>query len=236
MNRAVPILAVLGLVVLAGCTGGVVSEEELAEEATYSWDTDARATINVTGSEYRAVLVLENKSTVELYQVGEIGGEEPLPIRAIQFRYPNGTVVNASKIGVEEADSRTVVELPQSEGTFAYTTRSGSGDLLVPVVVNGSHEVILPPGTRIDVPIIGVAEPRGYDSNVVDDRVHLYWDSVESDTITVSYYLERDLYLFGGLLGLVVFVAGAGWLYFRYQLRDLEAERAESGLEVEDDE
>ena len=236
MNRAVPVLAVLGLVVLAGCTGGVVNEEDLAAEASYDWDTDASATINVTGSEYRAVMVLENQSTVELYRVAEIGGEEPLAIRAIQFRYPNGTVVNASSIEVEEADSRTIVELPASNGMFAYSTRSASGDLLVPVAVNGSHEVILPPGTRIDVPIIGVAEPRGYESTVVGDRVHLYWDSMDSDTITVSYYLERDLYLFGGLIGLVVFIAGAGWLYFRYQLRGLEAERADAGLDVEDEE
>lgn len=236
MNRVVPILAVLGLVVLAGCTGGVVSEEELAEEASYDWETDAAATINVTGSDYRAVMTLDNQSTVELYHVAEIGGEEPLAIRAVQFRYPNGTVVNASSIDVEEADSRTVVELPAADGQFAYTTRSASGELFVPIAVNGSHEVMLPPGTKISAPFIGVAEPAGYDSTLRGERVHLYWDTVDGDTITVSYYLERDLFLFGGLIGLVLFIAGAGWLYFRYQLRNLEAEREDVGLDVETEE
>lgn len=236
-RRLLASIGVLGLVVLAGCTGGVVNEEALSEETTYDWDTDAAATINVTGEDYRAVITLENQSTVELYREAQIGGEDPLPIRAVQFRYPNGTVVNASSIRVEEADSRTVVELPTDDGTFAYTVRSRAGELFLPVDVNGSHEVILPPGTRISAPIIGVAEPAGFETSIdEDDRVHLYWDSMDSDTLSVSYYLERDLYLFGGLIGLVMLVAGAGWLYFRYQLRSLQAERDQAGLDVEDEE
>lgn len=236
MRRTLAVIGLLALVVLAGCGGGVVSEEALSEEATYEWETGADATINVTGSEFQAVLTVDNQSTVELYRRAELGGEEPVPISAIKFRYRNGTVLNASAIEVSESDSRTIVDLPAGEGQFAYTGSARSGELFVPVAVNGSHEVILPAGTRISAPIISGVEPGGYESVIEDDRVHIRWETITSDTITVSYYLERDLYLFVGLIGLVAAIAGGGWLYFRYQLRDLRTERAEAGLDMEDGE
>jgi hypothetical protein len=234
MRRLVALLAVLGMVVLAGCMGGVISEEALSEEATYDWNTSSTVTVDVSGSSYTAVYTLDNVSSIELYHRGDLGGEEPIPIRAIKFRYPNGTVVNASAMDVSETDSRTVVEFPAADGQFAYTANSGNGDLFFPVVVNGSHEVLLPPGTRISAPIIGVAEPAGFEKTMVEDRVRLVWPAPDRDVITVSYYLQRDLYIFGGLIGLLGVVAGGGWLYFRYQIRQLAKNR--EGVDVESEE
>ena len=235
MRRRLAVLAVLAIVVLAGCTGGVVSEEELAEDATYDWETNATVTVDVDGSSYQAVYQIRDRSSVELYHLGTLGGEEPIPIRAIQFRYSNGTVANASAMDVAEQNSRTVVTFPEDEGQFAYTANSPSGDLFFPVVTNGSYEVILPPGTRISAPIIGAAQPGGYEKTVNEDRVHLFWESPSADEINVTYYLERDLYIFGGLIALLGLVALAGVVYFRYQLRNLEEERESSGLDMEDE-
>lgn len=235
MRRLVLVGAVLGMVVLAGCMGGSIDEEALAEDATYDWNTSADATANVSGSSYQAVYVIDGESSLEFYQRGDLGGEEPLAFRAIQFRYQNGTVVNASAINVTEADERTVVTLPARSGKFAYTAGTPSGDLFFPVVVNGSHEVILPPGARISVPIIGYAEPGGFEQSMEGDRVHIHWDTPNQDVISVSYYQQQDLYLFSGLLGLLAAIAGGGWLYFRYQLKGLASERESHGLDVDDE-
>ena len=235
MRRLVLVGAVLGMLVLAGCMGGSISEEALAEDATYDWNTSADATVNVTGSTYHAVFVIDDQESLEFYQRGDLGGEEALAMRAVQFRYPNGTVVNASSITVNEVDERAVVEFPAQNGRFAYTARTASGDLFFPVIINGSHEVILPPGARISVPIIGYAEPTGYETSMAGDRLVIHWDAPNQDVISVSYYQQRDLLIFGGLLGLLAAVAGGGWLYFRYQLKDLESERESAGLDVEED-
>lgn len=237
MKRLVLVAALVGMIVLAGCTGGVVNEEALAEDAEYDWDeAEARGSVDVSGSSYTAILQVNGQETIELYRQAELGRESALPIRAIQFRYPNGTVVGAEKIEVEEADSRTVITPPADEGALAYTATTHFGEFLLPVAVNGSHEVVLPEGARMNVPIIGVAEPGGYEKTIEDDRVHLYWEDPDTDTITVSYYLQRDLYLFGGLIALLVLVSGAGLLYLRRQLQGLEAQREAAGLDVEDEE
>lgn len=234
MKRLVAVVGVVSMFLLAGCMGGVVSEEALSEDATYDWDTTETVSVDLSGPSYQAVYTIENRSSVELYHHGDLGGEEAIPIRAIKFRYPNGTVVNASAMAVSEENSRTVVEFPVRDGMFAYSAESASGNLFFPVVVDGSHEVILPEGARIAVPIIGAAEPTDFEKTFEEDRVQLVWDSPERDVITVSYYLERDLYIFGGLIGLLVLVAGGGLVYFRYQLRRLQSDREETGLDVEE--
>lgn len=225
MKRVLLVLGLLGLLALAGCTGGVVTDTALNESATYDWDTEATGTIDVGTDSYKAVYVLDNTSEIELFHRGELGGDEPLPIRAIKFQYPNGTVVNASAMNVTETDSRTVISFPQSDGRFAYSARSRTGEVSIPVGMEGSYEVILPPGARIRVPIISSVRPGGYDQTLQDDRVHLQWDRVDSDVITVSYYLQRDLYLFSGLLGLLALISLAGLMYFRRQLSQLAHRR-----------
>ena len=43
--------------------------------------------------------------------------------------------------------------------------------------------------------------------------------------ISVDYYQQRNLYIFGGLLAVGGLIAGAGLLYFRQQIRALTAYR-----------
>ncbi|MFW6385235.1 MAG: DUF5803 family protein [Halodesulfurarchaeum sp.] len=233
MKRTSAVLGFLALLLLAGCTGGVVSDQALQESASYEWDTDATVTVTAGDDTYQAVYDLENQSEVELFHRDDLGGENPLPIRAIQFRYPNGTVVNASAMTVDESDRRTVVTMPQSEGKFAYTAEYRAGEMFIPVGASGNYEVILPPGARIGVPVIGAAEPAGYDKTIRNDRVHVEWGNPADDAITISYYFQRDLYIFAGLLGVLALLTVIGLAYFRLQIGSLKSEREAEETDVE---
>lgn len=233
MNRRMAVLGLFALLVLAGCTGGVVSDQALNESATYQWNTTATVTATVSGGSYQAVYRLDNTSDVELFHRGDLGDEQPLPIRAIKYRYPNGTVVNASSMDVQETDRRTIVSFPQPNGQFAYTTGAQTGDVFVPAQTNGSYEVVLPPDARVAVPIISAVEPGGYDETIRDNQVHLRWQAPSDDAINVSYYFQRDLYLFGGLIGILAVIAIAGVVYFRHKIGSLAADREADELDVE---
>ncbi|MGM0397952.1 MAG: DUF5803 family protein [Halobacteriota archaeon] len=235
MRRLLAILALGFLVLLAGCGGTAVDDAALNESAEYDWDTDAAVTVTVEGSEYRTVYTLDEESDVQLSIRDELLGRQPVSISAVQFRYENGTVANASALTVEERNKRTVVEFPAEEGQFAYTARSSSRSLTMPVMTNRSHEVILPEGMRISVPVFGGADPGDYEAEIRDDRVHLTWSSVEADRISIDYYQERDLLLFAGLLGLLVLVTGGGIAYYRSQIQRLEEERTAAGLDFDEE-
>jgi hypothetical protein len=231
MRRGLVALAVAALAVTAGCAGGV-DEQRLAENATYQWDTDARATVNITGSQYQAVYRVENNSTLEVYRRDDIGGERPVPIEALRFRYPNGTVVGPGPVTATQEGSRVVVD-PPADGRVAYTGPTRPKSFSSPALVEGSHEVILPPNMRIAVPVLGSAGPSGYNHSIEADRVHLHWESLDRGTgMTLRYYLQRDLLIFAGLIGLLAVAGVVGLLYFRRQLREL-AERREA-TDIED--
>ena len=235
MRRTLAVLALVGLVVLAGCTGSTVDQDALEEPATYDWDTDAAVTVTVEDASYKAVYTLDDESEIRLSLHDELAGTQPVPISAVKFRYENGTVVNASALTVEEVDEHTVVTFPANEGQFAYTSRSGPRSLTVPVVTNRSHEVVLPAGMRIAFPVFGGADPGGFEKTLRNDTVHLTWSSVEADRIMVDYYYERDLLLYGGLIGALLLVALLGVAYYRAQIRRLAEQRAAAGLEVDED-
>lgn len=228
-------LALVLLAVLAGCAGfsDGVNQERLAQNATYEWNHSANATYDVQPNEYKAVVDVQNTSEVELWRHGDLGGEDPLPAAAIKFRYPNGTVVSADAFDVKRTDSALVVGLPASNGTFAYTAESGSRSVFVPIIANGSHEVILPPGMRTSFPVFGDVEPANYQKSRQGERVHLTWESAPDTPIYVQYYLERDLYIFGGVVALMAALGTFGLVYFRLQIRRLERRRQDAGLDLE---
>lgn len=233
------LLAAIGLVVLvvsAGCLGGppAPSDEDLSEDADYDWEHDANATITVNNGEYRLVADVNNESSVRLSQQGGFGGRNPVYVSSVQFQYPNGTVVGADEIEVSTQDSRTVVEFPAENGTFAYTGNAGDRSLTVPVIVEGSHELVLPPGMRVSFPVFGVVEPAGYEKTVEDDRVHVRWESLSGGTVESKFYLQQDLLLFGGIVGVLAAVAIAGVVYYRIRIRRLEDEREQSGLDLDE--
>lgn len=234
MKRLLVVFALVGLVVMAGCLGGgVVDEAAIDEPATYEWDTDAAASVNITGGTYQAVLNLDNGTNVSLFGPGEFGGEAALPVHAVKYQYPNGTVRNASVLSITEANERTIIEAPTEGGQIAYTAQVRSSDLYLPVAVNGSHEVTLPPGSEVGFPIIGGATPGGYSVDRGDERITLHWDNPETEIITIDYYQERNLFVFGGLLGVAGLIAAVGIMYFRAQLQSLAARRNEMGFQDE---
>lgn len=229
-------LALVLLAVLAGCAGfsDGVNQERLAQDASYDWNHSANATYDVQPAEYQAVIDVNNTSEVELWRHGDLGGEEPLQAAAIKFRYPNGTVVGADAFDVERTDSALVVGFPATNGTFAYTAESGSRSVFVPVVGTGSHEVVLPPGMRTSFPVFGDVEPANYQQTRQGERVHVTWESAPENPIYVQYYLERDLYIFGGVVALMAALGVFGIVYFRFQIRRLERRRQDAGLDLEE--
>ncbi|MFC7166184.1 DUF5803 family protein [Halospeciosus flavus] len=237
-RRTVALFALAGLLLFSGCLGGGgVSEERLNRNVTYDWQTDANVTVNVTATEYHAVYEIRNRTVLNFTRETELSGNQPVSVAGVKFRYPNGTVVGADHLQVTEEGSKTVVRLPADQGKFAYTASSGSRSVHVPVAVSGSHEVILPPGVRASVPLFGSVEPSA-DSRTVNettDRVHYRWKTVDANTISIDYYLQRDLYIFAGLVGLLVLVGIGGVVYYRLKIRRLERERTEMGLDLEEE-
>jgi len=221
----------------AGCAalggGGAVDRDALNQSASYDWDTNATVTYNLTGGQYRGVLNVSADETVPVYIVTEIEGERPITISGLRFRYPNGTVANASAVEVEETDSRVVLT-PPSAGQIAYTAPAGEKTFTAPSAINGSYEVVLPDGMRVGAFLFSSVSPGGYatDTNEATNRMTVRWERLDGGLIDVRYYLERDVDLFLGLVTLLAGAAAGGVIYFRRQIRALERQR-ESAEDVE---
>lgn len=230
------------LVISAGCTGffgsSEVDEEALSRDASYEWDeTSTDVYVNVTGDQYQAIYTLSGQSEIQVYELAELGEERPIDIGAVQFQYPNGTIVNASEIDVEKRDSRTVIAPPGDTGKVAYTAKQPGGrNFQTPTVVEGgSYEIVLPENTHVGNPFLGTVSPRGYESVRHDGRLHLRWDEVNANSIEVRYYLARDMWLFLGI-GALAAVIGFGMIvYLWLQIRQLIRRREELGLDVDID-
>ncbi|MEM4780821.1 MAG: DUF5803 family protein [Halalkalicoccus sp.] len=227
--------AAVGTVAVAGCAGfgSVTSEEGLEEDAEYDWETDADATIEVVEGEYKAIYTIEDRSTVRLYQSTRYGDDNPIDVRAVQFRYPDGTVVGTEEVEVEETRSAVYVHLPTENGQLAFTSDSRSRNFATDTFVEGSYEVILPPGYRVDNFVLGNVRPGGSEIEVIDDRTHIRWDEMDASAISVRYYLERDVYLFGGLIVVASIGAAIAGAYVYRQIQELERKREEAGLDVD---
>ena len=221
-------LALLGL--LAGCAGpfggGGIDTSRANESVDYDWDTSANATLTVESDAIRAVYAVENRSTVEVYGFRRFNNERPLDPVAVRFRYPNGTVVGPGAMTFSTANSRTVIELPADEGQLALTLPKTGKRVRVPVVVDGSHEVILPENAHVRYFLLGRVAPSADERVEGDDgRVRLRWDSVSGDRLIVEYYLERDLVIFAAVLTVASLAVLGGLVYFWLQLRTLRERR-----------
>ncbi|MFC4450382.1 DUF5803 family protein [Halorussus aquaticus] len=241
MNRRL-LLALASVALLAataGCTGifggDQISEKRLAGDsnATYNWNNSAAVTLNVTGGEYKAVYTFSNRSELSLFERESLGERTPVPIGTVRFRYPNGTVVSLGQEHVQKKKSKTVVSLPADSGKLAYTADHRGKSFSTPVYVEDSYEVILPKGMRVGTPILSQVRPTADDTTTIDGRVHLTWAEVTADNVVVRYYLARDLTIFVGIIGASILVALLGVAYFRLQIRQLEREREEMGLNVD---
>ena len=245
MSRRRRLLAVAGLallVFLAGCSvfgGGEIDEEDLLGEQDYDWSANATATydLSVSSSSYTAVLRVENRSTLEIHRSNVFTGDDAVSIEALQFQFQNGTVVNATHTGLNatEGSDETVIGLPAEDGKVAWTASRSGKQWSTPVFVDGSHQVHLPESTRVGVPFLSQTSPSADRSTVEDDQMTLFWEEPDSSSISIRYYLVRDLYIFGAIAigGLVIGVGGS--VYYVRQIREAQQKREEVGLDIDYD-
>lgn len=234
-------VAVALLAVTAGCFGGGgISDEELDQEADYDWETEEDVVIDVydaggfiSDAEYKAVYNVTGRDRLVLYQPA-ITTDNPVRIRAVQYRDGDGTVVNGSDLDVRYGDDSTVVNLPDDgEGQLAFTASTGSKQLSQPAYVEGSYRVILPPGYEANDFLIGHISPRSGESREIDGRTHIVWENVSS-SVSVQFYHERNQYIFWGLVGALSVVALGGYFYYNRQIREIQEKREEYGLNLDE--
>ncbi|MXV64009.1 hypothetical protein GS429_18460 [Natronorubrum sp. JWXQ-INN-674] len=243
MNRrlVLAVLAVGLLVGLAGCSMifGGISDEELDRDEEYDdlRDSDADVAIDIeggsliSGSEFRAVYDLEDREELSLYR-SNLFRDEALDIHSVRYWYPNGTELTGSELYVDQGRSSTEIRVPDGNGTLAFSGEAGSKTFRLPAYVEGSYEVMTPDGHRTSNFLFGDVNPSGYDREIVDNQERLTWDQVDS-TISLRYYLNRDITLFVGLVGIVALVGGTGIAYYYRKVKRLQEQREEMGLDVE---
>jgi len=246
-RRHLALLAVVVLAALSGCTAifgpEEVDSDQLAENASYEWDSEADVSIVVNRSSYRSVYRVEDRATFTIYDRDGLGREQSVPISALRFRYDNGTVItpNESSLSANRTGKRTNIRLPGNvSGQVAYSApRSGKSWGTPTHVENGTYAVTLPPGARVGIPLLSQVSPGGYETNVDEstDRMTVRWDEpVTAGQMQVRYYLARDLLIFGGLAAIAVLVGGGGTLYYYRQLQEVKRRRMEAGIDLEEEE
>lgn len=223
---------------LAGCGFGSsdIPDDQLNENATYDWNTSADVTFNISRSSYSTVINVTNE-TVEVWQRDAIEGDNPVDLRALKYRYENGSVVTAShdNLSATRDGDKTQITVPESSGKVAYTASRIGKQFSTPVFTEGSHEVILPPGTRVGIPLLSQVSPGNWNSTVENNRMTVRWGNLTDGSISTRYYLERDLLIFGGLTIVALVVGTVGGLYYFRQIRGLEAQREEIDVDIDYD-
>ncbi len=223
----------------AGCTSvfgpGSISQQQLNKNATYNWNSSEDVAYNVTSHQYQAVYNLQKKDTLEIHQDESLGEEAPVEISAVKFRYLNGTIVDADQISVHKTKSSTIIRPPKGPGKLAYTVSRQGKTFYVPTYLDDrTYEVTIPRGMRVDTFLLSSVNPGSYQTSMQHGREHIVWSSpVKSDSISVRYYLIRDKWIFAGIVLLALLVGFAGLGYYRYQIRQLEREREEMGLNMD---
>lgn len=256
MNRRLLALGALALLVtLSGCSvfggGGEIDEGELTADAEYDWETNATATytlsesalLSLSSDNYEAVIEVRN-DTLEVHRERTFRGDDSLSIRSLQFRFPNGTVVNsthANLTAVENSD-HTEIQLPAENGTVGYTANWGGGSWggygrswSTPTFVEGSHAVTLPDGGRVGIPFASRVTPSEDRTTVADNRMTIYWEEPDSGSVAVRYYLLRDVYILGTLIVIVTAIGIVGAVHYHRQIRRAQRLRKEVGFEIQDE-
>ena len=240
MNRrlVLGIVALVALVGLAGCSvlgPGQPDAEALGKNVSYDWNTTANATYDVNDTRYTAVLRVENQSTIELYQRDALGTENPLDIEGLKFQFRNGTVRNLTSDDVELSRQRMIVTFPAENvtGRVAFSAPRRGNTFGTQTFVTGTYDVTLPEKGRVGVPILAQVSPGDYTTTRADNRVTISWSDVQSRSVSVRWYIQRDLWIFGGLLAIALLIGGGGAIYYLRQIRALENRREDVGLDVD---
>jgi hypothetical protein len=243
-RRHYALLAVLALVALSGCTAITGPEEvdssQLNQNASYDWDSEANVTILVNRSSYQVVHDVRNNATLTVFSRDDLGREQSVPITALRYRYPNGTVVSPanSSLAANRTGQQTNIRLPgNGTGRVAYSAPRSGKSFATPTFVNGqTYAVALPPGARVGIPLLSNVRPDGYTTSVEEstDRMTVTWtETVDSRMLRLRYYLERDLYIFGAIAVIAIVVGTAGTVYYWRQLQEVRRRRQEAGIDIE---
>ncbi len=238
-------IAVALLAMGAGCTAffGGISDEQLDQEGNYSdlRDSDADVAIEIedgnliNGGEFRAVYDLNGTEELSLYR-STIYRDEPLQIDSVRYWYPNGTELTGSELAVSQGRSATTVEVPDENGTLAFSGEAGRKTFTLPAYVGGSYEITLPENHRTGNFLFGDVSPNGAEREIISGQERLSWEEIEADrTISLRYYLARDIPLFLGLIGIAFLLGGLGIGYYYRQVKRLQEQREEFGIDVDAD-
>lgn len=263
------VVALGALLTLAGCSSflgpGQANPSDLAAEEAYDWDTDRAAYLEVNENNVTAVYTVSKRTTgqlddadptIEIYGRDTLGTEQPEQVSAVQFRYPNGTLVTFEErdseavavvtyangttkdapdlMTVDRTRRRTVIGLPANEtGQLGVTIPKNGKQVSSPAYVQGSYEVVLPENAEVGVPLLAQVRPGASSRSVIDGQVHLRWDDLTANTLSIRYYLSRDLLLFGGLAIGGTIIGAIGLAYYALQLRETRRKRDEVGLDVD---
>lgn len=237
---ALAVLALAFLAVTAGCSSpfsSAPSDDTLDEDAPYEWNASADVYVNITGPEYHAVydVAAFEGTEFEMWLPG-LDSRNPLSISALRYRYPNGTIVKGSELDVEESGGATVVTLPTSRGKLAFTASTGNKRVTIPTYMEGSYHVVLPKDTRASFPLFGDVSPSPDDSRVDEstNRVHMDFEQV-TRTLSIKWYLQRDIWIFGAIVAILGVITVIGVSYYLYQLKLLEQQREDLGLDITDE-
>ena len=246
MNRRLLTAIVLTtmVVTLAGCSMifGGISDEELDEDQEYDDLRERNATVAIdveaggiiSSGEFRAVYDLEETEELELYR-SSLYSDRALDIHSVRYWYPdNGTELTGSELEIDQGRSSTDVNVPDGNGTLAFSGSANRKSFTLPAFISGSHDVTAPEGHRTSFFLFGSVSPSGYDREVVDDQERLTWEDADS-TLSLRYYQTRDLPIFGGIVLVAVTVGGTAFLWTRRQVQQLKRQREELGLDVEYD-
>lgn len=242
MNRKVlAVLALAAMLALSGCTvfgSNEIDEDQLVGDTTYQWETNATATYNLSdsSSSYTAVIEVTNQSELAIHRRSPLRGDESVPVNSLKFRFENGTVVNATHTNLtatRESD-QTLLGLPANNGSVAWTAPRDGKSWSVPKFVDGPHQIVLPDGTRVGVPLLSRATPPPDRSTVENNQMTLRWED-PGGPMLVRYYLLRDLYLFASLFAVAAVLGTGGTLYYLREIRQARKKREDVGLDVEYD-
>ncbi|UIO99120.1 DUF5803 family protein [Halobaculum sp. CBA1158] len=254
-RRLLALAAVVGMLALSGClgllTGGSVPDQRLDAEppdGAYAWnesvDDDLNAHITVRDDATFSAVYAVDGDEIRLFRRDGLGGTNPLGVRAVRYRYPNGTVINGTQLrergDVDQTRDEVVIELPGEgdvEGDrIAFSADSTPKRFALPAYVNGSYELVLPQNRRTSLPVFGDITPAPASTSIDDrGRQHIRWDEVDTDSVIVQFYLPQDVQIFGGVFAVFVVIAVGGLLYYRRQIDALRERREEMGLDVDVD-
>jgi len=243
-RRHLALLSLLALVTVSGCTGlfgpEPVDSDQLNENASYDWDTETDVSIVLDGRSYQSVYALPDNSSFTVYERDGLGRDQSIEISALRFRYDNGTVIRPanSTLSANQTGQATIIDLPDNaSGQLAFTAPRNGKSFSTPVHRSGAtYSVSLPPTARVGIPLLSNVSPGGYETTVDEEsnRQTIRWsEPVDAGAISLSYYLQRDLLIFGGLTLVAVIVGTAGTVHYWRQLQDARRRRKEAGLDLE---